>query len=403
MKKRKIKIFSTIIASMLLTTMFCSCGNDEKITDKESDKSASAELVPNESSDFKWHEITTDEYPNGVGGIAIDGYVGSRTDIVIPKSISDKPVIMISDYAFSPYTEEDLTYNSSGDYYLQPEKKVFELIHEKNGLTLENKWVDDLNNLYNYNDVLEYIEEHEALSNITSISMPPTIEYIGSLSYAYCDNLEKVEFYDVDSEKAPIVECYYTPFMANFKLKSFNFYLNSNRGNGNEAFFQYCPKLEDVYLYPCEYSVYNEETENYDSYYGVDMEWVKNSSELKNIHIAEGTYRLTSSHIYTVHGEGQGVYSSRGDEASCKIYEDKVAAIYLPSTLEIIDEHVFCTHKSKDLTISMEELSEKDMSLNEFKESISDCEMYTDCTIIAPEGSYAESYAKENGISYKNS
>lgn len=378
------KIFAGVAAlTLAISGGLCGCG-----ADSSSQKSKTKKIVENDASDFKWREFTAEEAPEVQGGILITGYVGERTDVVIPKSIQDKPVVAIDDYAFCPYTEEDLTYNHSGDNDLDPEEKLFELAgaddydtwYEKNSDESLGSMADIQYAFYTYRDELlhKYLEGHESVSDIQSIMIPNTIEVVGKLAFGFCDSLETVEVYGTDESKTPSVQCYYTPFFNNSKLKSFNFYLASERGYGNNDFFEYCTSLEDVYLYPTD--------EDY-----VSLNWLEAPENINSIHIADGTTSLSGvssnpdSYDTTDPVLTYGKYSNI-------IFEKSVSEIYLPSSLSDISNHTFCTHISTELSkLKRSEIEEME------------CPDHASVIVIAPEGSYAESYANDHGISCVNS
>lgn len=206
------KIFAGVTAlTLILSGILCGCG-----ADGSSQKSQTKKIVENDASDFKWREFTAEEAPEFQGGILITGYVGEKTDVVIPKSIQDKPVVAINDFAFCPYTEEDLTYNHDGDDNLDPEEKLFELAGAEDYDTWHEKYSDYTSadrdpKYYDYrNDLLnKYLEGHESVSNIRSIMIPNTVEVIGELAFGFCDSLETVEIYGADEKKTPSIICHF--------------------------------------------------------------------------------------------------------------------------------------------------------------------------------------------------
>lgn len=381
------KFFADVLAlALMVSGVLCGCE-----ADNGSEKTKTKELVANEASDFRWQEITADDDqpPENIGGIMINGYVGDRTDIVIPKSIQDKPVVAIGDYAFCPYTEEDLMHDYYYDdgSYLDPEGKIFELSTGKELEYFENleqfstnlsaEQDEELWQYHNYlwYDRIENIKDIPALSEITSIMLPDTIGYIGELAFGFCNSLETIEIYGNNSEEIPSVSCYYAPLLLNTKLKSFNFYFTSIRGNGNNSYFEYCTSLKDVYLYP-------------DDEGNVDLNCLKDSENINTVHIADGTTSISGitknleifrdSDIHYIYD-----YSS-------SIFETNVAEIYLPESLNEVSNHTFCTYITT-MTTNITSLDEIE------------CPDHASVIIVAPEGSYAESYANENGISCVNS
>lgn len=168
------------------------------------------------------------------------------------------------------------------------------------------------------------------------------------------------------------------PFYNNSKLKSFNFYLVSEKGYGNDDYFEYCTSLEDVYLYPTD--------EGY-----VDLNWLESSENINSIHIADGATSISG--VSSNYG-GYDTYDpvlTYGDYSNI-IFEKNVSEIYLPSSLTDISNHTFCTHISTELS-KLRRLEIEEM----------ECPDHASVIIIAPEGSYAESYANDNGICCVNS
>lgn len=265
-----------------------------------------------------------------------------------------------------------MTYKlSGGDESLEPERKILELIgkNEEKMSSNYDEYKDDM---------LAYVKDHNPVSNITSIMFPATIEYIGKFSFGFCDSLERVEIYGTDNEKISSVGCYYTPFFANAKLKSFNFFLASERGYGNDYYFEYCTSLEDVFLSPT--------GEGY-----VDLNWLESSENINSIHIADGATSISG--VSSNYGE-YDTYDpvlTYGDYSNI-IFEKNVSEIYLPSSLTDISNHTFCTHISTELS-----------KLRSSEIEAMECPDHASVIMIPPGWSYAERYANDNGISCVNS
>lgn len=379
------KVFAGVLAlTLTISGVLCGCG-----AGNGSEKAKTKELVPNEASNFKWHEITSaeDQAPENVGCIMITEYIGDRTDIVIPKTIADKPVVSIGDYAFCPYTEEDLRYDYEYDdgSEFSPERKLFELSTGKELEYFENlnsEQAEELQQYYNYMryERIENLNDIPILTEITSIMLPDTIEYIGELAFGFCNSLETIEVYGIDNEEIPSIGCYYPPLFANTKLKSFNFYFESIRGNGNNNYFKYCPSLKDVYLYP-------------DDEGNVDLNCLKYSENINSVHIADGTTSLSG---VTEDSKCMLDTNSILSDYSSTIFKTNTSEIYLPSSLNEISNHAFCTYIKTDITVKGKRLLYSDIDDIE-------CSDHASVIIVAPEGSYAESYANDNGISCVNS
>lgn len=393
------KVFAGVLAlALTVSGVLCGCEDNSG-----SSKSKEKKLEPNEAGDFKWQEITADDDqpPENVGGIIINGYVGDRTDVVIPKSIQDKPVVAIDEYAFCPYSEtefkdvndidefEDKLFEFAGatDYDVWyenviegNEEDIDTLPYIENSLNRSaylNQKIDSMYDKYKQDLLDKYLEDDEFASDITSISIPATVNYIGFMAFGFCDSLETVEIYGKDNEKDFCVDCD-LPFFANTKLKSFNFYI---KRYSNKKCFEYCSSLEDVYIYP-----------NSEGY--VDLSWLKDAENINSIHVAEGT---TSISGITENIENRGTRKLPYSGSSNVIFEKGVSEIYLPSSLEDISDHTFCTHIAEEFNCFKCSKSEcPDIEKME-------CPAYASVIIIAPEGSYAESYADENGISCVNS
>lgn len=394
------KFFAGVLSLVLTVSgVLCGCGDNSS-----SPKSKEKKLEANDASDFRWQEITDndDQSPENIGGIIINGYVGDRTDVVIPKSIQDKPVVAIGDYAFCPYSKNEFT-----DYYYDDEDledKLFEFA----GVEELSVWYEDViegneedidalpyitndlshdaylstkrSSMYDKykQDLLDkYLEGHEPVSDITSISIPTTVNYIGFIAFGFCDSLETVEIYGTDNEKDLYMDCYH-PFFANTKLKSFNFYLEPY---GNKEYFEYCSSLEDVYIYP-------------DSNGHVDLSWLEDAENINSIHIADGT---TSISGITENIKDRSTPKLPYSGSSNIIIEKGVSEIYLPSSLEDISDHTFCTHMADEFNC----FKCSNYICSEIEEM--ECPAYASVIMIAPEGSYAESYANENGIICVNS
>ena len=213
MKKKK--FFSIIMAGMLMSSMLSGCGEaDEKSTAKENEKSILSEadnsseqkeeeLIPNEASDFMWHEFTADEFPDGVGGICIDKYVGNRTDIVIPKSIDNKPVIAIASFAFCPYTEQELEYGS--DPVVSPEDKLKELM-------IEQGIIQEITETYLDEDGEECTDEYPV---IDSDFVEPYVDDIEYLKEQYGVSENKLKYKKVVNNIDGLAKKIYTDFLKN--------------------------------------------------------------------------------------------------------------------------------------------------------------------------------------------
>ncbi len=395
------KFFAGVLSLVLTVSgVLYGCGDNSS-----SPKSKEKKLEANDASNFRWQEITAndDQPPENIGGIIINGYVGDRTDVVIPKSIQDKPVVAIGDYAFCPYSKtefkdyydaedfEDKLFEFAGVDYDSWYEDVIEGNEEdidalpyiandlRHSIYLDEK-IDSMYDKYRQDLIDKYLEDDEFVSDITSISIPATVNYIGFMAFGFCDSLETVEIYGTDNEKDLYMDCYH-PFFANTKLKSFNFYLEP--GNyGNKECFEYCSSLEDVYICP-------------DSNGHVDLDWLEDTENINSIHIADG---MTSISGITEKIKNRSTQKFPYYSGSSNIIIEKgVSEIYLPSSLEDISEHTFCTHIADEFNC----FKCSNYICSDIHET--ECPTYASVIMIAPEGSYAESYANENGISCVNS
>lgn len=415
------KIFTGIMAFLLIacTGVLTGCGSKAKDDNKKVD------LTPNDAGDFIWRELTADDVSsnnrNLIGSIIISKYVGSRSDVVVPASINDKPVVGIDKYTFCPLStverikdvygimDEDSFYKSQGidDIY------IYRRQHEE-------EEYDELCRKYD-----EYFKDtlinHEPVSPITSIRIPKSVASIGDFAFAYCDRLEVVEVYNYGENDRWITIDGDEQFYGNTKLKSTNFYLSDNGNASGSWTYPYCPSLESINLISTTQSEYDKDTFSIDltRVFELGEDGTDYMTNLKTIHIAEGTKKL-SGFKCSDHGESDKEETDSYDyttddtdsESDKKIdsfyymadtlgmanfefnpFADfNVTEIYIPSSVTEIDEMTFSAYCGKDF---------EDVRYGKFV----DFEMteQADITIITPQGSYAEMFAKEHGIDCVNS
>lgn len=467
------RIISALTALLLAASLLTACGSDDKnssnttsqpdsssenassITDSSApdntDSSApgsgvsdNEEITPNAESDFVWHVLTADETtnPKCVGGVVITAYVGESDEVVIPKTIDDKPVVAIGEFAFSPsslddwyyddyeYTEayghypvralvdylglsvkyekldaeataemeklgityRDIdNYRDEWDMYFNSEEDLKALTEKFEGIGksdiaqylekytynehyyfMRDRDEDDDNIASVYiasysrymNEIISALEEVPKQSNLKSVLLPDSVSLVGGAAFAFCDSLEKVLVYGLDEGEVPVIGsgiCTSSQkdncteglqFFACSKLKETNFYMNVN-GYGSQC-YEYCIGLEKVYLYPTEDG-------------GLEFSYcIPHSYKISEVIVADCT---TEVHKY--YGE--------------MAYPFKDCTFYVPASVTEQNEHSFCQH-------------------NYYEDGGSEgtkCS-YDGITIITPAGSYAEQFAKDNGINYEN-
>ena len=374
------RIISAMTALLLTASLLVSCGSDNNssskvtsqpdssVTDSSISDTADSsapdssvpdndEITPNAESDFVWHVLTADETTNSkcVGGVVITSYAGESDEVVIPKTIDDKPVVAIGEFAFSPYTiDEVLKYkeSSSSDNI----KKEFSNLHY-----LESLFNDDIP----LDEAISELEQFKDVSSLKSVMFPSSVTIIGNGAFAFCVNLESVLIYGLDEGKVPVLtdeiikdDSNVGQFCACLSLKENNFYINQvgSMQYGSQC-YDYCISLEKVYLYPTEEGKLN-------------FSWcIPHSYKISEVIIADGTTR-----IYKY-----------DDEIA---YPFKDCTFYVPESVTGEGRHSFCQH-------------------NYYENGGSDVSEGTKCsydgiTIITPAGSYAEQFAKDNGIKYEN-
>lgn len=371
------KIYAGVMALILsMSGMFYGCGqsNTEDVKESghlssvESDNDSVAEIIPNDASDFKWREFTAEEAPEFQGGILITGYVGERTDVVIPKSIQDKPVVAIGEFAFSPLNADDIL--KSGDDIPLPDLKLtlLEIVGLIDNQDFDGLEIERIKRSISNEEIASALEQRTPISNIKQVLIPNSISYIGGCSFAFCGNLETVKMYDISEDELPLIqvdaisgsdfESY--PFYACNNLKETNFYLNADEVCGTDSCYNYCTSLKKIYLYP-----------NFRYEVRLGNWGVYTLNNLNSIVIKDGC-----TYIY--------------NDISYKHKTFAGCTFYIPASVTEIDDHIFCTHFNN---------GEYD---TEGSPDVDDCKICDNILIVTPSGSYAESYAKASNIPYRN-
>lgn len=300
--------------------------------------------------------------------------------MVIPKSINGKAVVAIDEYAFSPFTDIDeickyqnsLIENKSEEL----SNKVFEF---------QKKMMDEEDF---HGDILDFDREYiaknsEPLSKITSIYIPSSIEFIGPSAFSYCDNVKEISVYG-DTEKEISID--YDCFDHCISLVCLNgTFIPLDNSMDIQQTYQHCFSLKQLTLYP----VNNEENKLY-----VKIDWLPHGGfnleteayeyNLEKLILAEGTKSLAG-----------GVEMSggwRGKSLSVK-------EIYIPASVEKIEPGCFINETCDEIEkLDEQKFEETGKGIN----LETDATYKQDITIITPKGSYAEKFAKEHGIPYKN-
>lgn len=374
------KLISILTAFLLTASLLTSCGSDDNSSSKvnsqpdsstsdsatpdSADSSASDlsvpdnnEITPNAESDFVWHVLTAEETtnPKCVGGVVITSYVGESDEVVIPKTIDDKPVVAIGEFAFSPYSIDDISSHEN--------KKSDVGSNGYNPEYFEELFDGELS-IY---DVIEELEGRERISKLKSVLIPDSVSLIGNGAFLFCDSLEKVLVYGPDEGETPVLNSGVCvsgevfeigQFCGCLDLRETNFYMNvvDYMQYGSQC-YDYCINLEKVYLYPTEEGKLN-------------FSWcIPHSYKINDVTIADGTTKILKY----------------DDEMS---YPFKDCTFYVPASVTEQGAHSFCRH-------------------NYYENGGTDVSEGTECrydgiTIITPAGSYAEQFAKDNGIKYEN-
>lgn len=454
------RLTALIIVSLMTASMFTGCGKtddtDSRTISKESvtsikdsqvsDETSPDEIVPNAESDFVWHVLAAEETtnPKCVGGVVITSYVGESDKVVIPKTIDDKPVVAIGEFAFSPSSFDDWYYSDyeySEAFGYKPERVLVDYLGlsekyerldaeataeiEKLGISYRDidrycdEWdmyfnseedllilIDKFEEIgksdiaqylekYTYNgheyfsrdrdedddniesvyitehsryakEIISALEEAPKQSDLKSVLLPDSVSLIGGAAFAFCDSLEKVLVYGLDDGEVPVIgsgictsnqkDDYVEglQFFACSKLKETNFYMNVYDGYGSQC-YDYCISLEKVYLYPTEEG-------------GIEFQCcIPHSYKISEVIIADGT---------------TSIFKFDSDMS----YPFKDCTFYVPASVTKQGKHSFCQH-------NVYEFGDTDVSEG------TECS-YDGITIITPAGSYAERFAKENGIKH---
>ncbi len=404
-----VKKFFAVITSVATMLSFTACDSKDSDRDKDSKSDgiignlgedtgkSEKDLIPNSETDFIYSVITAEQYPGMAGlegGIMIDRYVGASNEtIVIPETINGKYVVAINKFAFCPYTEGELTYEYDGDGSVSFDKKMSELMAASGDFGTFGE--DDYIN-FDKQERLQWLTNHDAVSPIKEIYFPKSVTAMLWGAFAFCDSLETVEYYGLDGAQPPVVLCDGNPFAINPKLKSIDFAMD-NEGYGTDMYFEDCIGLENICMF------YDEDDMTVDLINFISgFEYMPDTYEptLKTIKIANGTKTV----------EGVGLYGIGVEE------------IIIPDTVTSFGEHLFCQCSADDVKESYKDSSKVTSSTSRNDSSavasssvdsdvdtkvdadISEtdsCEVNPNITIVAPAGSYAESYAKENGIKFR--
>lgn len=400
------RIIPALIALLLTASLLASCGSDDNssskvtsqpdssVTDSSTPDTADSsapdssvpdneEITPNAESDFKYYELSAEDNKELAGGVCISKYVGTSNNVVIPQTIGGKQVVAIDQLAFCPYTEEEIINIQGGtegpdgdDIGLSMPLALNKLSDMEIGryyATVNgSESIEEIyTNLDKYKQALSTIS---SISSIESIKMPASLEFIGYGAFALCVNLKSVEVYEKTAKPA-VIECKNHIFFGCGNLESINFYVNDSRSGGTDDQLYGCINLKTAYLYP-------------DDDGEVNMFFTLcGCRNVKEIYIADGTTYLAGN---------SGVGGMGGDLVSYDtefiLYEYGIEKIHLPFTLKEMKEHTFCTDTNETLDSFI--LGEEEPPCNGI--------MNENITIITPAGSYAEQFAKDNGIKYEN-
>lgn len=342
--------------------------SDITTNDTSEDKETITKLtiVASAESDFTWYECEESDAMLPKGGVIISGYVGNDTEVVIPKSIDGKAVVAIDEYAFSPYTEYEREGSDGDDYY-----NFFE-----DCLGLDSSSDENID---------AYMENHNEKSKITSVYIPNSVKLIGKDAFFFCDSLKTVTVYsddevDMDTSIGVGYEC----FAYCNKLEYVNGNFSAYRDYENADLYYGCKALKEVKLSS------NQGDENGE--FSWDWNMRGDFPNFEKVIIADGTKKITGGVSQAAHMDGMRRF--QGDSLS-------IIEIYIPSSVEEIDIGLFINEDSEQVTelsrVKYEELGTDDYSLEDLEVTFNQ-----NITIITPTGSYAEEFAKEYGIPYKN-
>lgn len=348
----------------MLAVVPTGCGNNATETTNE-DKKVSSEqkLEANAESDFTWYENEESDSIIPKGGIVISGYVGTDTEVVIPESINGKAVVAIDECAFSPYTKDEI----EGTEY----DEGYNFFNDILGLDVGS----DLGTSYLDEDIAVYMKDHEKKSRITSVHIPDSIKCIGQYAFFFCDSLVEISTYG-DSKDAIYVSHNTFECCSDLKVIDFPIGLNKNYSKFtlNESdIFNYSSSIEEISfegIGECE----------------LPLQVLLEYANPKKI-VITGDVTSVKGGVYQYAG-GMGIVCYTGNAL-------KNCEIYIPDSVTEIELGLFINEDSD----YVEDMINDETTDYSFEDVVT---INPNITIITPAGSYAEEFAKEYGIPYKN-
>lgn len=457
--------------ALMISGVLCGCeqSNTEDVKESghlssvKSDNDPVAEIIPNDASDFKWHEITADENPYEVGYIMITGYVGERTDVVIPKSIQDKPVVAIGDFAFSPLSEEDIIMVvAKGEGWKEPEihlnlleisgltKKYDEIYHkilemdegcleliqamsgyERNGndsigfvSNFENIDPDNLKG-YSQKNLFSICDENKVLiDDALSLFQQYEMDDIFTACNLYCIDDDEITYCSNSREYMRFIsiEKISEALSANNSISDLKQVLipNSISYIGGCS-FAFCGNLETVKMYDISEdelpliqvdAISGSDFESYPFYacnnlketnFYLNVDEVCGTDSCYNYCIdLEKIYLYPNSHSVEFGGWGLDTLKNLNSiviKDGCTCINNGFS--YKHKTFAGCTFYIPASVTEIDDHIFCTHFNNGEYD-TEGSPDVDDCKICDDIMIVTPSGSYAESYAKANNIPYRN-
>ena len=167
----KKKIFSAMIALILVLTMFSSC----------SDSNNKKNIAPKGMEDEPIELFT---YEEAYGGIYLTGYLGSKTKVKIPnKSIDGKAIVGISADCFEAGTITEVYFPETVKYFEWGGKKSENLENETKTIIP-----------YGVTDIVN--RAFIRCEKLTSVTIPDSVTSIGDCAFSFCAGLTSVTIPD---------------------------------------------------------------------------------------------------------------------------------------------------------------------------------------------------------------